>query len=151
MSYSLRRRVPYAHGFVSSQIIAGLSGAVVVDGIDQRYPVLRDMKERVMLLKHLPHPRADWEELVTLNGQRAPSIAIAPAEVQFWRIGNIGADLFLQLQLDGALWRNLRKRRLRMPAAELIDSHRWARRAPFPSSGSGWRCIAAAREDPRTV
>src|SRR5262249_58697050 len=49
-----------------------------------------------------PHPRADWEELVTLNGQLAPSIAIRPGEAQFWRIGNVGADLFLWLKLDGS-------------------------------------------------
>ena len=91
----------HAHGFVSPQIIAGLSGAIILEGITRRYPMLRDMKERVMLLKHIPHPRADWEELVTLNGQVAPTIAIRPGEAQFWRIGNIGADLFLKLMLDG--------------------------------------------------
>jgi FtsP/CotA-like multicopper oxidase with cupredoxin domain len=92
----------HAHGFVSEQIIAGLSGAIIIEGITRRYPMLRDMKERVMLLKHIPHPRADWEELVTLNGQVAPTIAIRPGESQFWRLGNIGADLFLRLHLDGA-------------------------------------------------
>jgi len=93
---------PHAHGFVSEQIIAGLSGAIIVEGIAWRYPMLRKMKERVMLLKHIPHPQADWEELVTLNGQLAPTIAIRPGEAQFWRIGNIGADLFLRLKLDGS-------------------------------------------------
>ena len=56
-----------------------------------------------MLLKHIPHPQADWEELVTLNGQIAPTIAIRPGETQFWRIGNVGADLFLTLvRADGS-------------------------------------------------
>jgi suppressor of ftsI len=86
---------------VSQQIIAGLSGAIILEGITRRYPMLRNMKERVMLLKDIPYPRADWEELVTLNGQLAPTIAIRPGETQFWRIGNIGADLFLRLKLDG--------------------------------------------------
>jgi suppressor of ftsI len=86
---------------VSEQIIAGLSGAIILEGIARRYPMLRNMKERVMLLKHIPHPQADWEELVTLNGQLAPTIAIRPGETQFWRIGNIGADLFLRLKVDG--------------------------------------------------
>lgn len=92
---------PHAHGFVSQQIIAGLSGAIILEGIARQYPLLRNMKERVMLLKHIPHPQADWEELVTLNGERAPTIAIQPGEAQFWRIGNVGADLFLRLKLDG--------------------------------------------------
>jgi FtsP/CotA-like multicopper oxidase with cupredoxin domain len=93
---------PHAHGLVSRQIIAGLSGAIIVGGIERRYPMLRDMRQRVMLLKDIPHPRADWEELVSLNGQLAPTIDIRPGEAQLWRIGNIGADLFLRLRLDGA-------------------------------------------------
>src|SRR5262249_60222470 len=70
----------HAHGLVSPQIIAGLSGAIILEGITRRYPMLRGMKERMMLLKHVPHPRADWEELVTLNGQLAPRIASRPRE-----------------------------------------------------------------------
>jgi suppressor of ftsI len=91
----------HAHGFVSQQIIAGLSGAIIIEGIARRYPMLRGMKERVMLLKHIPHPTADWQELVTLNGQLEPTIPIRPGETQFWRIGNVGADLFLKVRVDG--------------------------------------------------
>jgi FtsP/CotA-like multicopper oxidase with cupredoxin domain len=90
----------HAHGFVSRQVIAGLSGAIVVGGIERRYPMLRGMRERLLLLKHIPHPRADWEELVTLNGQVSPAIDIHPGEAQLWRIGNIGADLFLRLSFQ---------------------------------------------------
>jgi FtsP/CotA-like multicopper oxidase with cupredoxin domain len=93
---------PHAHGLVSKQIIAGLSGAIIVGGLERRYPMLRDMRQRVMLLKDIPHPRADWEELVSLNGQLAPTIDVRPGEAQLWRIANIGADLFLRLRLDGA-------------------------------------------------
>jgi FtsP/CotA-like multicopper oxidase with cupredoxin domain len=38
---------------------------------------------------------------VTLNGQLAPTIDIRPGEAQLWRIANIGADLFLELDLGG--------------------------------------------------
>jgi FtsP/CotA-like multicopper oxidase with cupredoxin domain len=91
----------HAHGLSSQQIIGGLSGALIVEGSERLYPFLRDLKERVLLLKHHPDPRADWEELVTLNGMVAPIIPIRPGELQYWRIGNIGADLFLKLKLEG--------------------------------------------------
>ncbi|MEM7063919.1 MAG: multicopper oxidase domain-containing protein [Cyanobacteria bacterium P01_B01_bin.77] len=35
----------------------------------------------------------------TLNGALNPKITIQPGEVQFWRIGNIGADQYLNIQL----------------------------------------------------
>jgi FtsP/CotA-like multicopper oxidase with cupredoxin domain len=38
---------------------------------------------------------------VTVNGTVAPSIPIRPGEAQFWQIGNIGADRFLRLKIDG--------------------------------------------------
>lgn len=92
---------PHIHGLTSEQIIAGLSGGLIVEGSETYYPFLRGLTERVLLLKHIPHRRADYEEIVTVNGQVAPSIAIRPGEVQYWRVGNIGADLFLALQLEG--------------------------------------------------
>lgn len=91
----------HAHGLSSQQIIGGLSGALVVEGSERFYPFLKGLKERVMLLKHHPDPRADWEELVSLNGMVAPIVPIRPGELQYWRIGNIGADLFLKLSLEG--------------------------------------------------
>ena len=91
----------HAHGLSSQQIIGGLSGALIVEGSERFYPLLKGLRERVLLLKHHPDPRADWEELVTLNGMVAPLIWIRPGELQYWRIGNIGADLFLKLKLEG--------------------------------------------------
>jgi FtsP/CotA-like multicopper oxidase with cupredoxin domain len=92
---------PHIHGRTSEQIIAGLSGGFIVEGHEAYYPFLRGLTERVLLLKHIPQRRADYDEIVTVNGQVAPSIAIRPGEAQYWRIGNIGADLFLNLELQG--------------------------------------------------
>jgi FtsP/CotA-like multicopper oxidase with cupredoxin domain len=95
----------HAHGLVSRQIIAGLSGALIIGGIERRFPMLHGMREHVLLIKHIPGARADWDELVTVDGQVAPEIDIRPGERQFWRIGNIGADLFVNLRLeDGRLY-----------------------------------------------
>jgi FtsP/CotA-like multicopper oxidase with cupredoxin domain len=92
---------PHAHGNVDRQIIGGLSGGILVEGSDRLYPLLKGLTERVLLLKHHPIGRADYEELVTVNGTVTPTIPIRPGEAQFWQIGNIGADRFLHLKIDG--------------------------------------------------
>ncbi|HJZ54526.1 MAG TPA: multicopper oxidase family protein, partial [Gemmataceae bacterium] len=92
---------PHAHGRTSPQILGGMSGGIVVEGSDRYYPLLKDLKERVMLLKHVPDPTQSHQQIVTLNGLVAPTIPIRPGEVQYWRVGNVGADLFLKLKLDG--------------------------------------------------
>src|SRR4029077_9576339 len=45
--------------------------------------------------------RADFEELVTVNGTVAPTIPIRPGEAQFWQLGHIGADRFLRVKVEG--------------------------------------------------
>ena len=92
---------PHAHGDVDRQIIGGMSGGILVEGSDRLYPFLKGLTERVLLLKHHPVGRADYEELVTVNGIVAPIIPIKPGEAQFWLIGNIGADRFLRVNIDG--------------------------------------------------
>jgi FtsP/CotA-like multicopper oxidase with cupredoxin domain len=92
---------PHMHGDVDQQIIGGMSGGILIDGSDRLYPILKHLPERIILLKHHPIGRADYEELVTVNGAVSPTISIRPGEVQFWQIGNIGADRFLRLKIDG--------------------------------------------------
>jgi suppressor of ftsI len=92
---------PHMHGDVDRQIIGGMSGGIVIEGSDRLYPFLNDLTERVLLFKHHPIGRADYEEVVTVNGTVAPNIPIRPGEAQFWQIGNIGADRFLRLKIDG--------------------------------------------------
>ena len=78
-----------------------MSGGILVEGSDRLYSFLKGLTERVLLLKHHPIGRADYEELVTVNGGLAPTIPIRPGEAQFWQIGNIGADRFLRVKIDG--------------------------------------------------
>jgi FtsP/CotA-like multicopper oxidase with cupredoxin domain len=92
---------PHLHGNVDRQIIGGLSGGIIIEGSDRLYPFLQQLPERILLLKHHPIGRADYEELVTVNGVVAPTIPIHPGEAQFWQIGNIGADRFLRLKIEG--------------------------------------------------
>jgi len=92
---------PHLHGDVDPQIIGGMSGGIIVEGSDRLYPFLKQLTERVLLLKHHPIGRADYQELVTVNGVVEPTIPIRPGEAQFWQMGNIGADRFLRVKIEG--------------------------------------------------
>jgi suppressor of ftsI len=90
---------PHAHGFVNDQILGGLSGALVVDGMDQLFPLLRGLPERLFLIKHANF--ADESEIVSINGQLNPAVAMRPGELQFWRIAHIGASAFFKFRIEG--------------------------------------------------
>ena len=92
---------PHMHGNVDQQIIGGMSGGIIVEGSERLYPFLKNLPERVLLFKHHPIGRADYEELVTVNGTVAPTYPIRPGEAQFWQMGNIGADRFLRVKVEG--------------------------------------------------
>jgi len=90
---------PHAHGFVNNQILGGMSGALVVDGIDQLFPLLHGLPERFFLIKHAK--LADDGEIVSINGQTNPAVAMRAGEMQFWRIAHIGASEFYKFRVEG--------------------------------------------------
>ena len=92
---------PHMHGDVDRQIIGGMSGGIIVGGSERLYPFLGNLTERVILFKHHPIGRADYQELVTVNGTVAPAYPIRAGEAQFWQMGNIGADRFLRVKVEG--------------------------------------------------
>jgi suppressor of ftsI len=89
---------PHAHGEVAKQMLGGLSGGLIVDGSDQVYPILRGLPEQLLLIKHAEV--ADDHEIISINGQVNPLVQIRPGEMQFWRIANIGATLFIKFQIE---------------------------------------------------
>jgi FtsP/CotA-like multicopper oxidase with cupredoxin domain len=116
----------HPHGESARQDLDGMSGAIVVEGIDRYYPELRSMRERVIILRdqNIEHsdsaskdkilrqveiPSAHCgtateqgvERVFTANGQIRPWIPINPGERQFWRIVNASPDRYADLQLDG--------------------------------------------------
>ena len=90
---------PHAHGVVTKQIMGGMSGGLVVDGIERLFPVLSGLRERFLLIKHVE--LGDENEVISINGQIDPEVAIRPNEMQFWRIGHIGATLFIKFRIEG--------------------------------------------------
>ena len=116
----------HPHGESDRQALDGMSGAIVVEGIDRYVPQVRSMPERVLVLRttqfapdhqsflslmrtlDVDNGRACHSELqpptalFTVNGAFRPSIAIAPGEQQFWRIVNASADTYTDLRVDGS-------------------------------------------------
>jgi FtsP/CotA-like multicopper oxidase with cupredoxin domain len=114
----------HPHGESMRQDLDGMSGAIVVEGIDRYAPEVRGLRERIFVLRERsvdPHgdevaslkralsiPKAacgssehDLERVFTLNDSLAPSIDIAPGEQQFWRIVNAAPDRYADLTLGG--------------------------------------------------
>jgi suppressor of ftsI len=106
------------------QDLDGMSGAIVVEGIDRYIPELRGMEERIMVLRDVEldehgaqrimlmnkvgmrtpacgHSSEQPERVFTMNGAVRPRIEIAPGERQFWRVVNASPDLYADLEING--------------------------------------------------
>ena len=115
---------PHPHGESHRQVLDGMSGAIVVEGIDRYVPEVRRLRERVLVIRgrdiehdndaaelrkrvSIPAPpcgastEQQAERIFTVNGEVRPSIDISPGERQFWRILNAAADRYLDIQVDG--------------------------------------------------
>ncbi len=75
-----------------------MSGGIVIDGSEQYFPVLGDLPERFLLIKHAEH---GGHEIISVNGQINPAVTIKPGEAQFRRIAHIGATLFIKVGIEG--------------------------------------------------
>jgi FtsP/CotA-like multicopper oxidase with cupredoxin domain len=90
---------PHAHGVVAKQILGGMSGGLVVEGFEKLFPIVQALPERFFLIKHAE--LGENNEIISINGQLNPTAHIRPGELQFWRIANIGATLFIKFQIEG--------------------------------------------------
>ena len=113
----------HPHGESHRQVLDGMSGAIVLEGMERYVPEVERLRERVLVVRgrsieHDPNATAlehdveipakgcggeaeKVEEIFTVNGVLRPRIEIAPNERQFWRIVNASSDRYLDLQLDG--------------------------------------------------
>ena len=113
----------HPHGESYRQDLDGMSGAIVVEGIDRYVPEVLNMRERILVLRDLvlPDDSAERrrvmesvsmqttrcgtaedhpERAFTVNGSLRPQIDIAPGERQFWRIVNASPDRYADLEVD---------------------------------------------------
>jgi FtsP/CotA-like multicopper oxidase with cupredoxin domain len=115
----------HPHGESAEQVLDGMSGAIVVEGIDRYVPAVRGLRERVLVVRTLNAKHDDAARLralqervgeppedcgtshekdagfATVNGALRPAIAIAPGERQFWRLVNAQPEAFLDVSVDG--------------------------------------------------
>jgi FtsP/CotA-like multicopper oxidase with cupredoxin domain len=89
---------PHAHGVVAKHMLGGMSGGIVIDGSEKYFPILKDLPERFLFIKHAEHAE---REIISINGQINPIVTIRPGEVQFRRIAHIGATLFIKFRIEG--------------------------------------------------
>jgi FtsP/CotA-like multicopper oxidase with cupredoxin domain len=115
----------HSHGESYIQDLDGMSGAIVVEGIERYVPEVLNMRERIFVLRDLvlPSDAAERKSVMesvamqttqcgtapekperafTVNGSLRPKIDIGPGERQFWRIVNASPDRYADLQLDSA-------------------------------------------------
>ena len=113
----------HPHGESYQQALDGMSGAIVIEGMDRYVPDIRHLRERILILRDMVlegndsaasevrrmlqtsatgcrAPAAVPERVFTVNGALRPQIAIAPGERQFWRIVNASPDLYADLKVD---------------------------------------------------
>ena len=113
----------HPHGESHRQVLDGMSGAIVIEGMERYVPEVEGLRERVIVVRgrsidhdlnaaelrrdvEIPSKECGGEseaveEIFTVNGAVRPRIEIAPKERQFWRVVNASADRYLDLQLDG--------------------------------------------------
>lgn len=95
---------PHPHGMSEAQVLSGMSGMLVVDDlIAERYPDLKDLKRRTLILKDAELPGSDDDDpkTKTINGLLGGVVTIAPGAAEIWEIGNLGADAYFDLAIDG--------------------------------------------------
>ena len=116
---------PHAHGLVEPQILSGMSGMLMIDGlIAQHYTAYSGLVERHLLLKDIVLPGADPDaaNTKTLNGLLGGTLRLRPGEMQVWHLGNLGADAYFDLAVDGVqLWEINRDGNVRIQP-KLLDS-----------------------------
>ncbi len=120
---------PHAHGESNRQLSGGMSGLIIVNGLEKYYPQIAHVPEQVLILRdsypqgepvpavrraggavrtgaaHValaPVCHGPGSENLSLNQADRPSIAIRPGETQFWRFANASANTFADIQVDGA-------------------------------------------------
>src|SRR5437763_11138923 len=113
----------HSHGESYVQDLDGMSGAIVVEGIERYVPEVAKMRERILVLRDLVLPndpderktamasiamqtaqcgsaKEGPERAFTINGNVRPQIDISPGERQFWRIVNASPDRYADLEVD---------------------------------------------------
>jgi len=103
----------HMHGLSYGQVSAGLSGLLIVEGMEKLLPKhLQNIKIQTVAMKDFPFDQL-WvatnnlsntmsgHESLTANGEVNPVINIKSGETQLWRFANIGSENEFTIGLSG--------------------------------------------------
>jgi suppressor of ftsI len=118
----------HIHGKSESQIRAGLSGIVVVEGLEKQLPQIAGLEEKILVLKDYqftesdnPYVRALHRLVRTINGRLMSDITMRPNETQFWRFSNQSPNLIYNLVLKGHKFRIIATDGVATNAEQIVD------------------------------
>ena len=111
----------HPHGESHQQVLDGMSGALIIEGIERYAPAVRNMRERVLVIRaidieHDPKASArrarvgveqsrcgeshdQVDRVFSVNSVLRPEIAMRPGERQFWRIVNAAPDRYVDIEM----------------------------------------------------
>ena len=103
----------HIHKMAEQQIMSGLSGMMLVEGIERQLPALKGVKHELFGLKQYsfddsadPLVNDYFHGLIqTINGGLTAQMTLRPGETALWSFANEDADLPIRLSLDGHSFR----------------------------------------------
>jgi suppressor of ftsI len=109
----------HPHGESERQVLDGMSGALIVEGIERYAPAVVNLRERVLMIRALDiehdplasarRARVEVERqpcgeshdevsrVFTVNGVLRPEMVMRPGEREFWRIVNAAPDRYVDI------------------------------------------------------
>lgn len=113
---------PHVHGFSEQHLLGGASGAIVVEGVERIVPELRNLPERVLIVRDewmpdtppapLGPPKPTKDLSINYVPVRYPAyvparLEMRPGAHELWRVLNASADTYLFLYVEFAGKRQL--------------------------------------------
>jgi FtsP/CotA-like multicopper oxidase with cupredoxin domain len=102
----------HLHGLTEEQVFSGLAGTLIVNGLTERLPAaLQQVPEHLLSFRDLQlqggsiitkNINSDAPTTRTVNGQVNPIIDATPGQAMLLRLGDMSADIWYRLRLDGA-------------------------------------------------
>jgi suppressor of ftsI len=94
----------HMHHLTERQVFGGMSGMIVVQGIEDLKPALQRVPQKLFALRDIRvrDGRVATTGMSTnttrlVNSLFRPELSIAPGQTQMWRFANVGADLFYRI------------------------------------------------------
>ncbi len=102
----------HVHGIAEEEVGRGLSGAMIVEGLEKRVPQAADVPSRLMVLKTFALDRLDAPGAARLhgvvqsiNGAAHAEVAVKAGGVELWRISNQAPNDYYHLAVAGFRFR----------------------------------------------